>query len=685
MKSRLSDLGGAAGMIGILALTIIPLPAMVLDMLLAASLCLTVVIFLVALQVEKPLDFSAFPSVLLLVTLFRLALNVASTRRILLHGGEGMEAAGGVIHAFGEFAVGGNFVVGAVVFLILVVVNFIVITKGADRISEVAARFTLDSMPGKQMAIDADLGAGVINDKEARRRRETITQEADFHGAMDGASKFVRGDAVAGLLIVGINIIGGMIIGVAQQGLSFGDAAKTYTTLSIGEGLVSQLPALLVSTGAALLTTRGSSSAGLGSSLGTQLLGRGRPIAAAAMVLGVLAFVPGMPHVPFLALAIGAGLLARRATQATKSATTEATPGAPPKKANDPAAQKAEIETMMPIELLTLEVGLDLLPLVDQSRGGELLTRIAQLRKQLAVELGLIVPPVHVRDDLRLRPGAYRVLLSGARIATGEIRSGRLLAIDPTGKALNAIGGEAVREPTFGLPAKWIAPAERTRAEAAGCTVVDPSAVVATHLTEVIRSHASELLGRKEAQELMELAGKQNSKVIEELMPHLMPLGEVIKVLRALLAEGISIRDIRSVLEALADNAAAVKDPGELTELVRQRLARQITNSHVNEQGDLRGMVLDPRAEELFRPGARHSDAQALSRVTTAIEEAARRAAERDENPLLVVAPDVRRAVAAIAQRYAPGLRVMSYREIDPSVPFITRGVVTPLAKELQS
>ncbi len=676
MKS--SQLGGAVGMIGILALTVIPLPAIVLDLLLAASLCLTVVIFLVALHVEKPLDFSAFPSVLLLVTLLRLALNVASTRRILLHGSEGMEAAGGIIHAFGEFAVGGNFVVGAVVFLILVVVNFIVITKGADRISEVAARFTLDSMPGKQMAIDADLGAGVINDKEARRRREAVVQEADFHGSMDGASKFVRGDAVAGLLIVGINILGGMIIGVAQQGMSFGDAAKTYTTLSIGEGLVSQLPALLVSTGAALLTTRGSSSTGLGASLGGQLLGRSKPIAAAAAVLGVLALVPGMPHVPFLALAAGAWMLSRRAANAAnKAAATETAPGVPAKKPNDPAAQKAEIETMLPVELLSLEVGLDLLPLVDQARGGELLTRIAQLRKQLAVELGLIVPPVHVRDDLRLKPGAYRVLLSGARVGQGEIRAGRLLAIDPSGKALTPIAGENVREPTFGLPAKWVAASERSRAEAAGCTVVDPSAVVATHLTEVIRSHASELLGRREAQELMELAGKQNSKVIEELVPHLMPLGEVIKVLRALLAEGISIRDIRSVLEALADNAAAVKDPGELTELVRQRLARQITNSHVNETGDLRGMVLDPRAEELFRPGHRNTDAQALSRVTTAIEDAARKAAERDENPLLVVAPDVRRAVAAIAQRYAPGLRVMSYREIDPAVPFITRGVVS--------
>ncbi len=681
--SRLSDFGGAAGLVGVLALTVLPLPALLLDLLLAASLALTVMTFLVALYVEKPLDFSTFPSMLLLITLLRLGLNVASTRRILLHGSEGLDAAGGVIHTFGEFAVGGNFVVGAVVFLILVAVNFIVITKGADRISEVAARFTLDSMPGKQMAIDADLGAGLINEKEARRRRAEVAEEADFHGAMDGASKFVRGDAVAGLLIVAINIVGGMIVGVAQQGMSFGDAARTYTTLSIGDGLVSQIPALLISTGAALLTTRGSAAASGQRSLGGQLFGGGKAAGAASAVLGLLAVVPGMPHLAFGALAIGVGMLARRAS-ASPVENGEAQK-ALPAKSNDPAAQKTELENLLPLELLSVEVGVELLPLVDSARSGELLGRIAQLRKQLALELGLIVPPVHVRDDLRLKPGGYRVLISGARVAQGEVRAGRLLAIDPGGRALAAVPGEAVREPTFGLPAKWLAAGDRGAAESAGLTVVDPSTVIATHLTEVIRSHAAELLGRREAQELLELAGKQNSKVVEELVPHLLPLGEVIKVLRNLLSEGVSIRDLRTVLETLADHAAQTKDPNELTEAVRQRLQRQITLANLDERGELRALVLDPRGEELFRSGARAAaDPRALSGLTSAIEQAAQRAAAEDTSPLLVVAPDVRRAVAAVAQRYAPGLRVMSYREIDPSVPFVTLGVVAA-AKELTS
>jgi flagellar biosynthesis protein FlhA len=675
------SMASAGALIGIIGLTVVPLPAFALDLLLGMSLCLSVLIFLVALYVEKPLDFSAFPSVLLLTTLLRLGLNIASTRRILLHGNEGVEAAGGVIRAFGEFAVGGNFVVGAVVFLILVIINFIVITKGADRISEVAARFTLDSMPGKQMAIDADLGAGLINDKEARARRHDIEMEADFHGSMDGASKFVRGDAVAGLLIVGINVLGGMIVGVAQQGMSFADAAKNFTTLSIGDGLVSQLPALMISTGAALLTTRSSSGGTLGNSVAKQLFASPQAMGIAAAVLGTLGLVPGMPHLAFLGLGAGAGFAARKLGQQQRAAAhvdvAAGKPGLPAAaRANDPVAQKNEIESMLPLELVSLEVGLDLLPLVDASRSGELLGRIASMRKQLALEIGLIVPPVHVRDDLRQRPGAYKLLVSGVKVAEGEVRSGRLLAIHPSGGATAMLQGESVREPTFGLPAKWIVPAERSKAEAAGCTVVDASAVIATHLTEMLRRHAHELLGRKEAQELMELAAKQNSKVVEELVPHLMPLGEVIKVLRLLLQESVSIRDIRTILEALADHAAKIKDPNELCELVRQRLGRQLCAQHVLPSGELRAMVLDPRAEELFRTGGRGSDPQALSRVTQAIETAARQASERDEPPVLVVAPDVRRHVAAVALRYAPGLSVLSYRELDPSLPFVARGVV---------
>src|SRR5215470_13206993 len=657
----MGGLGSAAGLFGILGLTVLPLPPMVLDLLLGLSILLAVLTFLVSFHVEKPLDFSAFPSLLLFVTLFRLALNVASTRTILLSDG-GDHPAGHVIDAFGN----------------LVVVNFVVITKGAERISEVSARFTLDSMPGKQMAIDADLGAGVITDKEARARRQEIEREADFHGAMDGASKFVRGDAVAGLVIVAINIFAGMIVGVAQHGMSFGDAAATYTTLSIGDGLVSQIPGLLVSTGAALLSTRGSAAAELGASLGNQLFGKARAAKAAAGVLATLALIPGMPHLAFLFLAGGLVWVATRKVETTAAAAAadKGKPGAPgAAKPEGPAAQKAEIESLLPVELLGIDVGLELLPLLDASRGGELLARIANLRKQMALELGFIVPPAHVRDDLRLRPGAYRISISVTKVADGEVRPGRLLAIDPGDRAVG-IPGEMVREPTFGLPAKWIAAADRTRAEASGCTVVDAAAVVATHLTEVVRRHAHELLGRREAQEILDLAAKQNSKVVEELIPHLLPFGDVIKVMRNLLTEKVSIRDIRTILETLADHAATVKDAGELTELVRQRLARSITFANASDNGELRALVLDPRAEELFRTGGRGGDPQALSKLTSAVENAARDAANRDEPALLVVAPDVRRAVAAVALRHIPGLTVLSYREIDPSVPFVAKSVI---------
>ena len=668
-RNLLSEALGSGAIIGVLALTIVPLPGWALDFLLTINIAISVLIFMLAVYIDKPLDFSAFPSLLLLSTLFRLSLAVATTRLILLHGAEGHHAAGRIIQAFGNFAVGGNFVVGAVVFLILVIVNFIVITKGADRISEVSARFTLDSMPGKQMAVDAELASGMITEKEAKARRKEVEREADFHGAMDGASKFVRGDAVAGLLIVGINIVGGMIIGVAQAGMSFGDAAKTFTLLSIGDGLVSQIPALLVSTGAALLTTRGSSNMGLSDSLREQLFTKTQAISSVAFVLVAIALVPGMPSLIFFLVAGGAWWIAHRSSTEQSEAHEKAQT---PQEAQK-AQPKNEMEALMPVELLSLEVGVDLLPYVDSSRGGELLSRISSLRKQIALEMGFILPPVHVRDDLRMRPDGYRVLLSGIKAAQGEIRVGRLLAIDPGGKALTAIPGEQVREPTFGLPAKWISTTERNRAEGSGATVVEATAVIATHLTEVIRRHAYELLGRREAQELLDVAGKQHAKVLEELVPHLMPLGEVIKVLRNLLQETVSIRDIRGILECLADNAAQTKDIGELTELVRQKLRRQITSQHLSESGELRAMVLDPKTEDVFRGQGRPDAAQTLSRLTSSLEEASRKAVERDEPAVLVVSPDIRRSLAPVVLRHVPGLVVLSYREVDPSVPFVTR------------
>ena len=671
----------AVALVGVLAVTVAPLPPMLFDLLLGTALCLAALTFLVAFYVERPTDFSSFPALLLFVTLFRLSLNVASTRLILTHGGHGEHAAGAVIAAFGRFAIGGDFVVGAIIFLILVIVNFVVITKGAERISEVAARFTLDSMPGKQMAIDADLGAGLISEKEARARREHVQREADFHGAMDGASKFVRGDAVAGLLILAINVVGGIVIGVAERGMSIGDAARTFTILSIGDGLVSQIPALLVSTGSALLITR-SDDRELGNALAGQLLRRRRPLMVTAALVTAIGLLPGMPHLLFLALG---GMIAWRARRAgvttdVPNATDAAETGGAPTgaAAATPAAAKGELEAALPVELLARAVGLDLINMVDAGKNGELLRRIATLRKQLATELGVLVPPIHIRDDLRLAPGAYRVLLSGVLVAEGSVAVHRLLALDPSGTGTRGIPGEATTEPTFGLPAKWIASSERARAEAAGCTVVDPTAVIATHLAELIRKHAHELLGRREAQELFDVLGKTDGKVVEELIPHLMSTGDVIKVLRNLLREGVSIRDLRTILETLADHAGVIKHPDELTELVRQRLARRITRGNLATDGSLRPLVLDPRAEQLFRePGGKN--ARALSRLTDDLAASARELTRHDEPPLLVVAPDIRRTVASIAARHIPGLAVISFREVDPSVPFVTRGVITAL------
>jgi flagellar biosynthesis protein FlhA len=667
----------ALGLVGILAVAMAPLPSFIFDFLIGVSLCLAALTFLVAFYVEKTTEFSSFPSLLLFVTLFRLSLNVASTRLILT--GDDHHAAGKVIAAFGEFVISGNFIVGAVVFLILVIVNFIVITKGAERISEVSARFTLDSMPGKQMAIDADLGAGMITDKEARSRRLALQRDADFHGSMDGASKFVRGDAIAGLLILGINVVGGILIGVAQKGMSFGHAAETYTVLSIGDGLVAQIPALLVSTGAALLTTR-SDDAELGRALGSQLLTRKKPLVVTAALLIAIGLLPGMPHLLFIGLGAAAGYASTKVKEGAAAAATapDGTPAAAGGKLpkNDERSQRGEIEAALPVELLSLEVGLDLLNLVDASRGGELLGRIASLRKQLALELGIIIPPLHIRDDLRMRPGGYRVLLSGVVLAESEVHAHRVLAIDPTGTALKHLPGEATTEPTFGLPAKWLLPSDRARAEAAGCTVVDAPAVIATHITELLRRNGHELLGRREAQELLDIAGKHNAKVVEELIPHMMQVGSVIQVLRNLLRESVSVRDMRSILEALADHAHAVKNPDDLTELVRQRLARRLTRAQLSGDGTLRPLVLDPRAEAILRDHTGRS-ARALAKLTEEIGNRVRDLAMHDEPPLLVVAPDLRRAVASIAARHIPGLVVMSYREVDPSVPFVTRGVVS--------
>lgn len=696
-RPAFSLLGGhwvmAAVLIGVFAVALAPLPPILFDLLLGFSFLIAALTFLVSFYVERPAEFSSFPTLLLFVTLFRLALGIASTRLILT--GSTPDAAGDVIAAFGHVVIRGNFVVGAVLFLILVTVNFVVITKGAERIAEVAARFTLDSLPGKQLAVDAELAAGLIDETAARARRLEIQREADFHGAMDGAAKFVRGDAIASLVILAINAAGGIIIGVLQRGLSIGEAAQTFTLLSVGEGLAAQVPALLVSTGAALLVTRSGDEA-LGSALGQQLLDRPRPLAAAAALLFAMGLAPGMPHLLFFFLGGATAWTAARASRRSASPATAASapdklaakPGAPAAASSAIASaiapagassegQRSELEAMLPVDLLGLEVGLDLLGLVDASRGGDLLRRIAALRKQIAVDLGVLVPPIQIRDDLQLRPGGYRITLCGVPLASAEVFVHRVLAIDPRGQALDELPGPSVVEPTFGLPAKWLLPGDRRRAEAQGATVVEPAAVIATHLGELIRRHAAELLGRREVQELLDIAGRQHRTVIDELIPHHLALGEFIKVLRNLLREGVAIRDMRTILEALADHAPAIKDPDDLTELVRQRLHRRLSRDHLSSDGTLRPLVIDPRAEALLRDPSPRA-APAIARLGDELAAHARELTIQEEPPLVVVAPDLRRAVSRLAARHAPGLAVLSTREVDPALPFATRAVVSP-------
>ena len=679
-RGQVRDVLVAVGFLAILTAMILPLPTFLMDLGLSLSICLSLVTFLVAIYLKDPLELSVFPSLVLVTTLIRLSLNVASTRLILLHGAEGPEAAGKVIKSFGHFVVSGNYVVGIIVFLILVVINFVVITKGAGRVAEVAARFTLDAMPGKQMAIDADLNAGLINENQARLRRKRIQDEADFNGAMDGASKFVRGDAVAGLVITGINVVAGIAIGMFQHGLSASEAARNFTMLSVGDGLVSQIPALLISMAAGLVVTRAAGEAGLANVLITQLIRNRRPIAIAAVFLAGLALVPGMPTVTFLILAGATGAVAFLSPEVTETSEDDAEGGA--------AAEGGELsdlevmEQLLPMDLLELEIGYELVGLVDSSRTGNLLGRISGIRRQFATDLGIIVPPIHVRDNLQLQPGEYRIMLSSNEIGRGEVKVGQYLAMDP-GTAIGAVEGEEVVEPAFGLPARWIITANRAHAETLGYTVVDAATVVATHISELLRKNAHELVGRREVQELLDIFARTNPHLVDELIPNLLPLGEVIKVLRNLLREGISVRDLRSILEALADHASQIKDPDALTEIVRQRMAKHLTSRIRDDAGRVNAFVLDPQLEQDLRMATESTggvaaafDGQAIPRILGALERMAATFQELPTLPVLVVAPDVRPHLAAFAARHVPGLSVYSYREIEPDTPVTTVGVV---------
>jgi flagellar biosynthesis protein FlhA len=669
-KDNWGELALPLALVGIVLMMVLPLPALLIDLLLALSLAIAIGVFLIGLFMDHPLQFSSFPAVILIATLLRLSVNVATTRLILLHGSEGGGAAGKVIETFGKFVVGGNVVVGMVVFFILVVINFVVITKGAGRVAEVAARFALDGMPGKQMAIDADLNGGLLTSEQARDRRRAVEREADFFGAMDGASKFVKGDAIAGILITVINLVGGLMIGVFA-GMNFSEAAQTFSILSVGDALVSQMPALLMSTAAGVVVTRSATGEQLGNAFKNQLLGSRRAVISTAGVVGLMAFVPGMPAVPFLGLAGMLLFVARQTRQTAKAAHDEDV-----KKANAPPPTEAEtIEAVLPLDVMSLEVGYELIRAVDPSMGGTLVDRISSLRKQIAQELGIVVPPIHIRDNLQLAPGRYRFVLLGTEIAGGDIRTGKLLAMDPSGTA-PTIDGEETVDPTFGTPARWISAKDREIAEALGYTVVEHATIMATHLAEVVRKHAYQILGRGELQALFDVFSRNTPKLVEDLIPSLLSFGEVLKVMRNLLREGVSIRDLRTLLEALFEIAPTTRDPEQLTELVRQRLYRQITSSYTGRDGSVAALILDPQVEDMFRRSLQEIaqgvggalDPSKARQLGDSLEHAVSRMQYQGLPPCLVTSPDLRRYVRAFAERRCPMLGVLSFREIDPTV-----------------
>lgn len=664
-----ADIMMGVGVMAILGIMILPIPTLLLDLFLSISITISVIILMVAMYVLKPLEFSVFPSVLLLTTLFRLALNVASTRLILMHGSEGVDAAGQVIKAFGNFVVGGNFAVGFIVFLILVIINFMVITKGAGRIAEVGARFTLDAMPGKQMSIDADLNAGIINEQEAKKRREEIAREADFYGAMDGASKFVRGDAIAAILIMLINIIGGFIIGVFQYGMDMASAAQTFTILTVGEGLVAQIPALIISTGAGMIATRAASSSDLGTEITSQVFVHPKAIATAAGVLFALGLVPGLPHLSFISLAAITGFIAYNLSQ-VKEVEEEA-----PKVEKPKPTPAQEVEAVLPLDALALELGYRLIPLVDANRGGELLDRIRQIRKQIAVDMGIVVPPIHIRDNLQLEPNSYSLLMKGISVAGGAIMTDRFLALN-AGNVDMKISGIETTDPAFGLPAVWITEGDKEKAQFAGYTIADPTTVVATHITEILRSNAHELLGRQEAQHLLDNIAKDSPKLVEELVPNLLPLGTIVKVLQNLVRERVSIRDIKTILEALADYAPLTKNQELLTEYARQSLARSITRQYQIKDGSIPVVIMDPRVEETISGGVQSLpqgsylalEPGLAQKILTKIRDSLELFNPLGYQPILLCSPNIRGHVKRFTERFFPNLVVLSHSEIASGV-----------------
>ncbi len=675
-----SDILMAALVVGILIFMILPLPAFILDLLLSFNITFSIVILLVGMYIVHPLQLSSFPTILLLATLFRLSLNIASTRIILLSGVEGTSAAGKVIQAFGGFVVGGNYLVGIIVFLILVIINFMVITKGAGRIAEVAARFTLDAMPGKQMSIDADLNAGLISEDEARKRREDIAREAEYYGAMDGANKFVRGDAIAGIIITLINILGGLTIGVLQNGMNFGDAAQNYTLLTVGDGLVSQVPALIVSTAAGIIVSRAGSESSLGRDITSQVLFQHRAIGIAAAVLLGFALIPGLPTLPFITLAATAAVVAYVVYNAGKAPTE---PQEDVELLPEGETTVENLENLPPLDLLSLEVGYGLIPMVDVEQNGELLTRIKSIRYQAAEEIGLIVPPVHIQDNMQLQPGEYRILLKGNEINRGELVLNHFLAMNP-GDAVGQIEGIDTHEPTYGLPAVWIKEEQREKAIANGFTVVDLATVMTTHISDVITRHAHELVGRQEVQRMLDHFKQTYPKVVEELIPNLLPLGGVVKVLQNLLKEQVPIRDLLAILETLADWAPMTKDLDILTEYVRQALARSIVKAYQNNSSSLAAVTLDQGVEVAVSEAIQRTDhgsflamdPRTVEKIVQAMAKHIETFAALNSQPVVLCSAQIRPHFKRLIDRMVPNLAVLSYDEVMNNVQIQTIGSV---------
>ena len=669
-RAGLQQLAGPILILLILSMMVLPLPPFMLDLFFTFNIAISIVVMLVAINVMKPLDFSVFPTVLLITTLLRLSLNVASTRVVLLEGHTGAGAAGQVIEAFGHFLVGGNYAVGIVVFAILVIINFVVITKGAGRVAEVAARFTLDAMPGKQMAIDADLNAGLIGEDEARRRRATIAEEADFFGSMDGASKFVRGDAVAGILIMFINVIGGLFVGVLQHNLDMGTAAKTYTLLTIGDGLVAQIPALIISIAAGMVVTRVGDNQNISQQFVAQLFNNPKVIGLSGAIIGLLGLIPGMPNFVFLLLAAGLGALAWDMERRLRMAKPVPVAAAVPAVTSE--SQEASWADVSPLDVLGLEVGYRLIPLVDKAQDGELLRRIRGIRKKFAQEVGFLVSPVHIRDNLELKPNAYRILLKGVEIGQGEAFPGNLLAINP-GRVAGQLQGTPTNDPAFGLPAVWIDMSQREQAQAFGYTVVDASTVTATHLNHLILSHAAELLGRQETQALLDHLAKDMPKLVEDLVPKVLPLGVLQKVLQNLLEEDIHIRDMRTIIETLAETATRTQDADALTAQVRIALGRSIVQQLYPSGAEMQVMSLDPQLERVLlqaiagggeNASIEPSLADTLIRETSA---AAQRQEELGLPAVLLVSGNLRLLLSRFLRRGISQLKVLAHGEVPES------------------